>query len=274
MSTEDDAPPTASLRDPSASTLTPVSSHASHLPPSTHTPPQGSSSSASHYPSLPPPPGLIPLPTTTTLHIFGPPSHILAQLRPFFEEIGEVIRYSPGPQGSNWFDVEFSNPTSALYALRRHGEILRDGSMLGVKVAGPGSTSGFVGGSGAGPANRLLNGGNGNGNGNGSGRGSGQQNGWAAGDRGASAGGEMIPRPGPGTPLRVQQTSVMKGKPAAAAMKSGMNGETYAWDEAEAPSGLMNKAAEWLVSWPIYCLFPPSTPLPLSPPSSLLRLCE
>ena len=236
MTAEDDAPPTASLRDPSASTLTTNASH-SHLPPSAHAPASGaSSSSASHYPSLPPPPGLVPLPTTTTLHIFGPPAHTLAQLKPFFEDIGEVIRYSPGPQGSNWYDVEFSNPTSALYALRRHGEILRDGSMLGVKVAGPGSTSGFVGGGGS------IQGANGSRGGNG------QQNGWGTSNGSGTNGGEMISRPGPGTPLRVQQTSVMKTKPASAAVKTNMNGETYAWDEAEAPSGIINKAAEWLVS--------------------------
>lgn len=59
--------------------------------------------------------------------------------------------------------------------------------------------------------------------------------------------GEVVPS-NPGSRLEVRkETSVMKVKqPVQGATKQ--NGDALAWDENEAPSGLFNKAAEWLVS--------------------------
>ena len=140
----------------------------------------------------------------------------LALLGPYFDQIGAVESYSPGPEGSNWFIVTFHSPTSALYALRRHGEIINGRWMLGVKVAGPGSTAGCT----------LVEGTN---------------------DTLGNGVGEVI-RAGPGTPFRIQHTPVLKVKPAVVKAQTA---ETYAWDENEQSSGFVNKAAEWLVSNPM-----------------------
>lgn len=97
-----------------------------------------------HSQTLPTPPALEPSADTVTLHVFGPPPEHLAQLRPYLENIGPVVSYVPGPQGSNWWTVTYANPLAASYALRRHGEIVSGRWMMGFKVAGPGSTSGLT----------------------------------------------------------------------------------------------------------------------------------
>ena len=59
---------------------------------------------------------------------------------------------------------------------------------------------------------------------------------------------------GIGTPIRIQQNSVFKVKPVAVKK----TGEQYAWDENEAPSGIINKAADWLVSHHVWLDTPAS----------------
>ncbi len=118
---EEDLPPTTSLRE--VDSPTPVRT-------------------VSSPPSRPLPPSLQPQPDTTTLHVFGPPPERLAALEPYLSQVGPVNSYRPGPQGSNWWVVEYDTPTAASYALRRHGEILNGRWMLGFKVATTGSTSG------------------------------------------------------------------------------------------------------------------------------------
>lgn len=72
---------------------------------------------------------------------------------------------------------------------------------------------------------------------------------WMVGFKVASGGydetAEVLPH-NPGSRIEVQNKSVMKPKqPAHGGGKAG--GDALAWDENEAPSGLINKAAEWLV---------------------------
>ena len=118
---DEDLPPTTSLRDSDPAS------------------PQGPMINST---SLPIPPTLQPMPDTTALHVFGPPADQLSQLEGYLNQIGPVVKYTPGPSGSNWWIVEYQNPTAASYALRRHGDIINGRWMLGFKVAGSGSTSG------------------------------------------------------------------------------------------------------------------------------------
>ena len=150
---DEDLPPTTSLRDTESSS-----------PSRTVTSPV----------QLPISPSLMPNPDTTTLHVFGPPPEHLATLEAYLDQIGPVVSYRPGPEGSNWWVVIYQNPTAASYALRRHGEIINGRWMLGFKVAGPESTSGCT----------LIDGGDG-----------------------------VVAR-GPGTPLRVQSAPIMRQKAA------------------------------------------------------------
>ncbi|ORX37538.1 hypothetical protein BD324DRAFT_382416 [Kockovaella imperatae] len=216
MAMDEDAPPTASLHDLAATPTSNAMRSSSSLP-TAQSPPSMSSSSF----SLPAPSSLTAGPSTTSLHVFGPPMDQLGLLQPYFEQIGSVQSYIPGPEGSNWYVVTFHSPTSALYALRRHGEIINGRWMLGFKVAGPGSTAGCTLVDGHGPSSGQAS-----------------QNG-----HGGNSNGEIMSRPGPGTPLRIQNTSVLKQKPAAVKAKST---ESFAWDESEESKGLVNKAAEWL----------------------------
>ncbi|RXK37505.1 hypothetical protein M231_05226 [Tremella mesenterica] len=162
--------------------------------------------------SLPPPPSLTATPTTTSLHIFGPPPSALPELQPYLSAIGEIISYVPGPQGSNWFTVTYASPTSAAYCLRRHGEIIGGRWMLGVKVVSSSSSSGFTS-SGMVP--------------------------WSEGHPGEmqrELSGEM------GTPLRPKEGNILRAKTPVQTKR-----EDYAWDEVDQGQGsVMGKMAEWL----------------------------
>lgn len=193
----EDAPPTLSLRDSDAST-----------PSSQPNYPLSSSSSHSSH-QLPLPPALMASAQTTTLQVFGPPSDQLPHLRQWLEQCGPIKSYSPGPQGSNWFVVEFETPTGASFALRKHGEVIAGKWMVGFKVASGGALESYT------PINN-----------------------------GGERGGEIVQSGGIGTPIRVQNTSIVKQKPQA----PKKTGEGYAWEETEQPSGIINKAAEWFVS--------------------------
>ncbi|KAL7421066.1 hypothetical protein Q5752_003950 [Cryptotrichosporon argae] len=194
---DDDLPPTTSLHDAPRAVAT-------ITPPST----------------LPPPPALQPTSSTIALHVFGPPLSVLPSLRPFFESIGPVVSYAPGPDGTNWFVVEFADPLSASYALRRHGEIVLGRYMLGLKVAGPGSTAGLTLVPGV-PVEEI-----------GTGFGIPQ---------GAQTGSGAVALGGAGTPMRVQNREIMRPRPAA---KTGT--EAVAWEDERAPSGILGKAAEFI----------------------------
>lgn len=159
------------------------------------------------------PPALDAGPDTTTLHVFGPPVEHLPALRPYLENIGPVVSYSPGPDGSNWWTVQYANSLAASYALRRHGEIVSGRWMLGFKVAGPGSTQGLT----------LVNG-----------------VGSAATSSTAANGG------GAGTPVQLMNANIIRSKPKPAVAK-----DEYAWEEPEQPNGIIGRAAEFIVSWRI-----------------------
>ncbi|OCF34382.1 hypothetical protein I317_06523 [Kwoniella heveanensis CBS 569] len=205
---DEDMPPTASLRDSTTD--------------------QGVRSADVAAPvELPTPQSLIPSSTTTTLHVFGPPADVLPTLKSYLAQFGPVESYKPGPEGSNWWIVNYGNPVSASYALRRHGEIINGRWMVGFKVAGEGSTAGCTlvpGGQGqAGQAsNQVQNRGN-----------------------------------GAGTPIRVQSGSIIKPKAnnttqpiarAAGTVTNAGSGNDYAWDEPENQGGWGNWVSERLVS--------------------------
>ncbi|KAL1412616.1 hypothetical protein Q8F55_000363 [Vanrija albida] len=123
---DEDPIPTSSLYDDSASSSRPA-------PPA-----------ATPQPALATPSTLEANADTTTLHVFGPPVEHLSALRPYLENIGPVVSYVPGPDGSNWWTVQYADALFASYALRRHGEIVSGRWMLAFKVAGPGSTQGLT----------------------------------------------------------------------------------------------------------------------------------
>jgi len=167
---------------------------------------------------LPLPPALEAGMDTTTLHVFGPPFEHLAALRPYLENIGPVVSYTPGPDGSNWWTVQYANALAASYALRRHGEIVSGRWMLAFKVAGPGSTQGLT----------LVN--------------------------GVSSTTDAVvpappPGPGAGNPIQIKNANIMKTKPKAAVVK-----DEYLWEEPEQQSGILGRAAEFIVSCLMFAL--------------------
>ncbi|WWC73844.1 uncharacterized protein I206_107816 [Kwoniella pini CBS 10737] len=92
---------------------------------------------------LPTPSSLIPCSNTTTLHIFGPPLEILSNLnKSYLNQFGKIIQFKKGPEGSNWFLVQFDSPISASFALKRHGDILNGKYMIGFKVFNENSLNG------------------------------------------------------------------------------------------------------------------------------------
>ncbi|EIW71317.1 hypothetical protein TREMEDRAFT_67695 [Tremella mesenterica DSM 1558] len=155
---------------------------------------------------LPPPPSLTATPTTTSLHIFGPPPSALPELQPYLSAIGEIISYVPGPQGSNWFTVTYASPTSAAYCLRRHGEIIGGRWMLGVKVVSSSSSSGFTS-SGMVP--------------------------WSEGHPGEM---QRELSGGIGTPLRPKEGNILRAKTPVQTKR-----EDYAWDEVDQGQGTDNQ---------------------------------
>ncbi|WVF68343.1 hypothetical protein IAT40_003108 [Kwoniella sp. CBS 6097] len=205
---DEDMPPTASLRDSTAD--------------------QGVRSAEIATPvELPTPQSLIPSSTTTTLHVFGPPGDVLPTLKSYLTQFGAVESYKPGPDGSNWWIVNFGNPVSASYALRRHGEIINGRWMIGFKVASEGSTAGCTLVQGQ-TANQVQTRGN-----------------------------------GAGTPIRVQNGSIIKPKvqgnnstqPIARTANNAIgtvtnagSGNEYAWDEPENQGGWGNWVSERLIS--------------------------
>ncbi|WVQ84778.1 hypothetical protein IAT38_006935 [Cryptococcus sp. DSM 104549] len=186
---DEDMPPTASLRDSSIDTRVATLTNSSEL----------------QTPS-----SLIPTPTTTTLHIFGPPMEVLGTMKDYLSQFGPVASYRAGPAGSNWYIVDFSSPTAAAFALRRHGDIVGGRWMVAFKVASAGSTAGCT----------LVEGGDG-----------------LVGAMGV----------GPGTPIQVQNRQIIRAKPAAQAVaKTKSGGNEYGWDEPEAQAGWTGWVSERL----------------------------
>ncbi|OXC85498.1 hypothetical protein J005_02125 [Cryptococcus neoformans] len=191
---DEDMPPTASLRDSVTETrvATVVASN-----------------------ELPTPPSLLPTKSTTTLYIFGPPPNILSTLQPYLTQFGPIASYRPGPEGSNWYIVEYTTPMGAAYALRRHGEVLGGQWMIGFKVAIGGAMEGI---------------------------------GSAPGEGDAQGSSSQVPPPTAGTPIRVQHKEILRPKVvqpvvAKAAVKSGND---YAWDEPEGSGGWTGWVSERL----------------------------
>ncbi|WVR07929.1 hypothetical protein IAU60_004972 [Kwoniella sp. DSM 27419] len=186
MAMDEDMPPTASLRDVSDS---------GPRPSEIHTPVE-----------LPTPQSLLPSSTTTSLHVFGPPTEVLATLQPYLAQFGTVQSYTPGPEGSNWYIVTYTAPLAASYALRRHGDIISGRWMIGFKVSNGDSTAGCT----------LVPGHNG--------------------DMAIRTG-----NPGAGTPMRINSNSAAIIKPKAAAQPvvkaSSANNNEYGWDEPEQQGG-------------------------------------
>jgi hypothetical protein len=151
------------------------------------------------------PPHLTHTPDNKTLLIFGPPYDTLDQLRNLFESLGPVRSYRPGPEGCQWYILEYDDPIGAAYALRKHGEIVGGRWILGVRVGDVGIPSA--------PPPPDARGGSGGGNTNRN-----QVARWSN-ER-------QI-----GTPVRMHNSSVMK------APGSGANGarrdEGYGWEEEE-----------------------------------------
>ncbi|WVW87092.1 hypothetical protein I302_109149 [Kwoniella bestiolae CBS 10118] len=186
MAIDEDMPPTASLRDS-------VNENGNGAM-------QIRNNEVNNAVDLPIPSTLLPNQSTTSLHIFGPPLPILSSLQPYLSQFGPITSFAPGPEGSNWYIVQYSNPVSASYALRRHGDILQGKYMIGFKVVNESSQNGFT-----------------------------QSPGQGQGQMTSS---------GVGTPIRVQEGKSIV-KPRAAPVKKVVNanggggGNEYNWDDTE-----------------------------------------
>lgn len=169
-----------------------------------------------HLCSLIRPSTLTHSPENTTLLIFGPPLETLEHLRQLFDSLGPVRSYRAGPEGCQWFVLEYEDPVSAAYALRKHGEVVGGRWILGVRVGDVGSPSAV-------PPDWTL--------GTGTVSGTGTTNGGSGGGEGGMIrrGERQI-----GTPIRLQQASVMK-TPGTAGGVGGLqkSNEGYGWDEEE-----------------------------------------
>ncbi|ORY34563.1 hypothetical protein BCR39DRAFT_513394 [Naematelia encephala] len=193
---DEDAPPTTSLRDISDSHR---SSSSMALTASSPPPPS----------SLPTPPSLLATPQTTSLHVFGPPPEQLHNLRAYLEQFGQVVAYKSGPSGSNWWTVEYASPTSASWALRRHGDIVSGRWMIGFKIGGAGSLAGCT----------LVDGHT---------------------PPSAVGAGEMGMGSGAGTPIRPQSAAGALRKPKVQVKP----GEEIPWDEGDVQQGWTGWIAE------------------------------
>lgn len=136
-------------------------------------------------------------PDNTTLLIFGPPLETLDQLRNLFESLGPVRSYRPGPEACQWYILEYEDPVSAAYALRKHGEVVAGRYILGVRVGDVGIPSA------APPPD------------------------WRMDNQIARRGNERQI----GTPIRMQSTSVMKAP--GSGVKAVKRDEGYGWEEEE-----------------------------------------
>ncbi|WVQ66210.1 uncharacterized protein L199_004389 [Kwoniella botswanensis] len=130
MAIDEDMPPTASLRDSVSENFNGQSQY------------RGNESG--NPVDLPTPPTLLPTTSTTSLHVFGPPLPILASLQPYLSQFGTIQSYQPGPECSNWYIIQYTNPVSASYALRRHGDIIQGRYMIGFKVQNENSSNGLT----------------------------------------------------------------------------------------------------------------------------------
>jgi hypothetical protein len=150
-------------------------------------------------------------PDNRTLLIFGPPYDTLDQLRDLFQSLGPMRSYRPGPDGCHWYILEYEDPVSAAYALRKHGEIVSGRWILGVRVGDVGVPSGPIPPDGRG---RYPGG---------------QDPNTIRMDVARWSQDRQI-----GTPIRMSKGTVMKGS------GTGPNGareeEAYAWDEDEGKS--------------------------------------
>ena len=118
-SSMEDEPPTVSLREHTEAMDQPLT--------------MTNSNGAAAY-TLPTPSSLIPSADTHSLLVFGPPANRLSDLRGWLEDCGPIVSYRPGPEGTNWWIVEYATPTAASWALRRHGEVIASRWIVGFKV--------------------------------------------------------------------------------------------------------------------------------------------
>lgn len=127
--------------------------------------------------------------------IFGPPLDMIANLHNLFESCGPVRSYRQGPEACQWYILEYEDPVSAGYALRKHGEVVAGRYILGVRVGDVGTPS-------AAPPPDYRN-----------------QEAMGRNERRI------------GTPIRMQNTTVMKAPGSAAAQAK--RDEAYGWEEEE-----------------------------------------
>jgi hypothetical protein len=135
-------------------------------------------------------------PENTTLLIFGPPLEMIEQLRNLFESQGPIRSFRPGPEACQWYILEYEDPVSAAYALRKHGEVVAGRYILGVRVGDVGIPS-------AAPPPDYRN------------------------DQVARRGNERQI----GTPIRMQTASVLKAP--GSGVKQAKRDEGYGWEEEE-----------------------------------------
>ena len=106
--------------------------------------------------------------------------------------------------------MEYKDPTSAAFALRRHGDVVSGRWMVGFKVASPGATAGYT---------AMSNG---------------------------EGGESFVGGAGVGTPLRPMNKSIMRVKEVSTG--GAASKEEYAWEEVEGGGGVTGRIADWLVS--------------------------
>jgi nuclear pore complex protein Nup53 len=88
-------------------------------------PPLNSADAPSHAPSSQAPPILI----------FGFNAALVDPIIAHFGQLGEIVDYTPAPEGGNWVSVTYREAWCAARAVRRNGEIIGGKLMIGVKWA-------------------------------------------------------------------------------------------------------------------------------------------
>lgn len=125
QTSDEDAPPTASVNDILNSTYTDAPTYqrsASNFESSMSRTPQHSS----HQP-----------PEPLYVIVFGYPPDKYSVAVEYFKQLGETTDPDPNTEISNCFKIGFKHPGEAMWAVRKNGEIVSGSWMVGVKWADP-----------------------------------------------------------------------------------------------------------------------------------------
>lgn len=125
QTSDEDAPPTASVNDILNSTYTDGSSYqrsASNFESSMSRTPQHSSHQT---------------PEPLYVIVFGYPPDKYSVAVEYFKQLGETTDPDPNTEISNCFKIGFKHPGEAMWAVRKNGEIVSGSWMVGVKWADP-----------------------------------------------------------------------------------------------------------------------------------------